>query len=120
MGDYKKLQVWQKAHALALIAHRAATSIRSNKYSALRTQIVRAAMSIPTNIVEGRAQKSERDFVRFLGYAAGSAAELEYHIQLAHDFGVINPEMHSKLVSSLTEVRKMLSGLIRRIQTANS
>lgn len=119
MGDYKKLVVWKKAHELALVTHRAATGIRERKYAALKSQMLRAAMSIPTNIVEGRAQKSEREFARFLGYASGSAAELEYHLTLAHDFGVVTPATHSLITEQLTEVRKMLRGLINRLETAN-
>ena len=78
MSDYKRLQVWQKAHALALHAHRTAMGIRAAHYSPLKSQIIRAAMSIPANIVEGRRQESERDFARFLRYSLNSAYELEY------------------------------------------
>ena len=52
MSDYKKLIVWQKAHALSLNAHRAATAMRGSDYTAFRSQIIRSAMSVPTNIVE--------------------------------------------------------------------
>jgi four helix bundle protein len=62
MSDYKNLQVWQKAHALAIRAYRTAMGIRASRYAALRSQIIRAAMSIPANIVEGRRQDSERNF----------------------------------------------------------
>ena len=79
MGDFKKLLVWQKAHALALRSHRAAGRIRGTQNAALRSQLTRAAQSIAANIVEGLAQHSERDFARFLGYALASAAELEHH-----------------------------------------
>lgn len=119
MGDYKKLLVWQKAHELTLVTHRAATAIRARKYAALRNQILRSVMSIPTNIVEGRCQKSEKDFARFLGYAAGSAAELEYHLKLAHDFGVMKPDTYSLITERLTEVRKMLHALTNRLGAAN-
>jgi hypothetical protein len=60
VSDFKKLLVWQKAHALALHAHRVAMGIRRSHDLALRSQIIRAAMSIPANIVEGRRQESEK------------------------------------------------------------
>ena len=66
MSDYKKLEVWRRAHALALDAHRAATRIRGSHYVSFRSQIIRAAMSIPTNIVEGREQKTEAAFAALL------------------------------------------------------
>jgi four helix bundle protein len=87
MSDYKKLQVWQKAHSLSLNAHRAATGIKGTEYSAFRNQIIRAAMSIPTNIVEGREQKTEASFARYLRIALGSTSELEYHLRAALDIG---------------------------------
>ena len=62
MSDFKKLEVWKKAHQLALDAHKAALGIRGAHYVSLRSQIIRAAMSIPANIVEGREQASEKDF----------------------------------------------------------
>ena len=57
MSDFRKLKVWRKAHALALAVHRTASGIRGQSNAALRTQMVRAAMSIPTNIVEGAVRK---------------------------------------------------------------
>jgi four helix bundle protein len=57
MSDYKNLLVWQKGHALALHAHRMAMDIRAARYSALRSQIIRAAMSVPANIVREDAKR---------------------------------------------------------------
>ena len=85
MSDYKKLQVWRKAHALALNAHRAANRIRGSQYSSFRSQIIRAAMSIPSNIVEGREQETEAAFARFLKIALASASELDYHLLAARE-----------------------------------
>ena len=89
MADFRRLEVWRKAHALALAAHRAAQGIRGAQYSSLRSQLIRAALSIPANIVEGREQKSEADFVRFLRYALASASELEYHLMVGHEIGIL-------------------------------
>jgi four helix bundle protein len=115
MSDFKKLVVWQKAHALALRAHRTAMKIRPARYSGLRSQIIRSAMSIPTNIVEGRRQASDRDFARFLGYSLNSAFELEYHLMLARDIGVIAVDEAESLLEELVQVRKLLHGFINRI-----
>ena len=115
MSDFKNLHVWQKAHALALRAHRTAMGVRASRYASLRSQIIRSSMSIPANIVEGRRQDSERDFARFLRYSLNSAYELEYHLMLARDIDVIaDTEAHS-LLAELIEVRKMLHGLLKRI-----
>jgi len=77
--------------------------------------MVRAAMSIPTNIVEGSSQDSRREFGRFLGYAANSATELEYHLMIARDIRVISVSDFAALVSRTVEVRKMLRGLLKRV-----
>jgi four helix bundle protein len=117
MSDYKKLQVWQKAHSLSLNAHRAATAIKGSQYSAFRNQIIRAAMSIPTNIVEGREQKTEPGFARYLRIALASTSELEYHLRAALDIGALGAEEHESLAVQLTEVRMMLHGLLRRVES---
>jgi len=115
MSDFRNLLVWQKAHALALHANRVATGIRATRYSALRSQITRAAMSIPANIAEGRRQTSDPQFARFLGYSIYSADELEYHLIVACDIGVITPADANSLRSELVEVRRMLYGLRNKI-----
>jgi len=115
MADFKKLLVWQKAHTLALHVHRTAGRIRGPQNAALRNQMTRSAQSIAANIVEGRGQKSERDFARFLGYALNSASELEYHLMMARDVRAIPESEYDALTAQLIEVRKMLHGLIARL-----
>jgi len=84
-------------------------------------------MSIPANIVEGRRQDSEREFARFLRIALNSGCELEYHLLVARDIGVMSETDSESLLREATEVRKMLHGLLNRLgnrpgtqpQTAN-
>jgi four helix bundle protein len=115
MGEFGKLHVWRKAHALALNVHRVAGGIRNSDHLSLRKQMIRAAMSIPTNIVEGRGQQSDRDFCRFLRYSLHSTTELEYHLVVARDVNAISLSDFKSLFDQLIEVRKMLYGLIRSI-----
>jgi four helix bundle protein len=115
VSDFKKLEVWQKAHATALHAHRVATGIRRSQDLALRAQITRAAMSVPANIVEGRRQESEREFARFLRIAVNSGCELEYHLIVARDIGAISEADSASLLREVIEVRKMIHGLLRTI-----
>ena len=115
MSDFKKLHVWQKAHALSLSIDRMCKRIRGSQYASLRSQVFRAAMSISANIAEGRAKNSDKDFGRFLGYALSSCSEVEHHLIVARDTGAI-PE--SDFVSSISQtitVRKMLYGLLKRL-----
>jgi four helix bundle protein len=115
VSDFKKLQVWQKAHALALNAHRVATGIRRSHDVALRSQIIRSAMSIPANIVEGRRQESEKEFARFLRIALNSGCELEYHVIVARDIRAMAERDSESLLRELIEVRKMIHGLLKKL-----
>ena len=115
MADYKKLSVWKKAYALALNADRITAEIRDAPHKPLSSQMNRAALSIPTNIVEGRSKKSDKDFARFLGYALGSATELEHHVMIARDVGAVSAADAKSLIDQAVEVRRMLHGLIDRL-----
>jgi len=117
VSDFRKLDVWRKSHALAMRVHKKAGGIRGPMNAALRNQMVRAAMSIPANIVEGSGQESRCEFARFLRYAANSANELEYHLIAARDADVIALTDFSSLSDRTVEVRKMLRGLLRRVST---
>ena len=117
MSDFKRPQLWHKAHALSLAVDRVSTRMRGSRYASLRNQIFRAAMSIPTNIAEGRRQKSEKEFSRFLGYALNSSSELEYHLIVARDTKVIAESDFVSLISQTITVRKILYGLLKRLST---
>ncbi len=113
VSDFKKLHVWQKAHALSLCVDRISKEIRGARYSSLRNQIFRAATSIPANIAEGRRQESEKEFARFLRYALNSSSELEYHLILALDTQVISEADFRSLATQTIRVRKMLYALLK-------
>ncbi len=115
MADFKKLLVWQRAHDLNLRVSRAATKIRDVPYLTLRSQMVRAALSIPANIVEGRGQSTDAHFARFLRISLNSSSELEYHLITARDLGAISVQLFNSLLGDLVEVRRMLHGLIAKL-----
>jgi four helix bundle protein len=110
--DFKKLKVWQKAHTMAMDVHRVAGQIRGAKHASLRSQMIRAAMSIPTNIVEGCSQQSAREYSRFVRIALNSTSELEYHLLAARDLAATRGTESLTLMSQVVEVRKMLYGLL--------
>ena len=116
MADFKRLEIWQKAHALAIETHRASGRIRGSTHVSLRNQLVRAAMSVPANIVEGRAQKSEPDFCRFLGYAVAPLDEVEYHLIVAHDLEAMCDADFRALTMRLRVVRKQTHALINKMK----
>jgi four helix bundle protein len=111
--DFKKLKVWQKAHVMTLDVHRVAGQIRGAKHAALRSQMTRAAMPVPTNIVEGSGQQSTREYARFLRIALNSTTELEYHLLAARDLGALEETDSLTVITQVIEIRKMLYGLLR-------
>jgi len=124
VSDFRKLRVWQEAQGVAVDAHRVAARMRGGSCATLRDQLSRAAMSVPTNIVEGSAHASPREFARYVQYALASVSELEGHIQLARDLDLITAHDFATLLERIVNVRKMLHGLLKRLNptapTANT
>src|SRR4051812_651431 len=89
--------------------------MRGTHHVSLRTQMLRAAMSIPANIVEGSAQESGKEFGRFLSIAIKSTSELEYHLIVAESIRAIPRYDFESLNAQLVEVRKMLYSLGDRV-----
>ena len=102
---------------MALDTRRVAGQIRGTKHASLKSQMTRAAMSVPTNIVEGSGQQSAREFSRFLRIALNSTTELEYHVLAARDLEVVRASDSLTLSSQVIELRKMLYGLLRYLKS---
>ena len=117
MKDFRNLNVWRKAHELALAVYRETRKLPKEEMFGLTSQIRRSVMSIPANIAEGCGRsQSSGDFARFLQIAAGSASETEYHLLLARDLGFFPGELHSLLDGAVVEVKRMLSSLIQTVR----
>ena len=85
MRDYHRLEIWRRAHALAIAIHGVARGMRGNDFAGLRSQLTRAADSVAATIAEGCGAESPREFARFLGMSIKSASETEYHLLSARD-----------------------------------
>ncbi|MEW5787466.1 MAG: four helix bundle protein [Pseudomonadota bacterium] len=116
MESYRRLLVWQKAMDLAEGIYRLAGSFPQHELYGLTSQIRRAAVSIPSNIAEGRERGSDKDFMRFLGIALGSLAELETQLLLSQRLGYVAEADLQSLVPLADEVGKMLRGLKRSLE----
>jgi len=117
MQDYRKLRVWQKAHELTLKVYAVSAHLTTPPSWPLRDQLLRAAISIPSNIAEGAGRGTDKDFKRFLQHSLGSLNEVEYDLLLARDLGFVTAEEHPKLSARLEEVRRMLSGLMASLNS---
>ena len=116
LKDFKELKVWRKAHDVALGVYRVTRSFPVEERFGLTSQIRRAASSIGANIAEGCGRRSDGELTRFLQIARGSASELEYHLLLSRDLQMLSPENFRSLQQELTEVQRMLTALVQRVQ----
>ncbi|HEY8671886.1 MAG TPA: four helix bundle protein [Terriglobales bacterium] len=117
MKDFRDLLVWNKAHALTLNCYRATNDFPKSELYGLTSQIKRAAASVAANIAEGCGKRGNGDFQRFLGIAAGSASEVEYHVLLARDLGFLDSEQYKSLDAAVVEVKRMLASLILKVES---
>lgn len=118
MQDYKKLVVWAKAHQLVLCVHRSTDRWRRRSDAGLASQLRRAAAAIPANIAEGCHRRSRSEFRRYLEISYASAGEVDYHLLLARDTGVLPAEEYEDLRAKTEHVKRMLAGLVRRLSAA--
>ena len=95
MQDYRKLKVWEKAHAFGLEAHRLCDAYPRRSGTALAPQLRRAALSIASNIVEGTSKTSQPEVRRFLVIALASAGEADYQLLVARDTGLMDPAVYA-------------------------
>jgi four helix bundle protein len=115
MLDYRKLNVWQKAHEFALEIYKISSVFPQNEVYGLVSQMRRAAVSIPSNISEGCGRTGNNELKQFLSVSMGSANEIEYQLFLACDLGYISRSDYKKLNSDIEEIRKMLASYIKKI-----
>src|SRR4051794_12407901 len=115
MRDYHRLEIWRRAHALAIAIHKAARRLRGSEFAALRSQLTRAADSIATNIVEGCGAATVREFARFLDISIKSASETEYHLLSAKDRHALPDHEWQKHSSEAVEIRRMTYAYRQRL-----
>ena len=111
MADFRQLRVWQKAHEVTLDVYRITQHFPKAEAYGLTSQMRRAAISIGSNIAEGRGRDGDAEFARFIQIACGSAAELEYQLLVAKDLGHVAEKECDNLNSRIAEVGRMLVSL---------
>jgi len=109
-GRYQDLKVWQKALELTLAIYRETKHFPREEMYGLTNQMRRAAVSVTSNITEGKGKSSDRDFCRFLCHARGSLHELETQFLIARDLGYLREESIPATEASIAETGKMLNG----------
>ena len=110
--SYKDLIVWKKSMDLVIRIYDITNSFPKSELFGLTNQIRRSAVSIPSNISEGKMRLSDKEFKRFLKIAYGSASELDTQLEISKKLGFGDLEKYSKIENLLIEILKMLNKLI--------
>jgi len=117
LRDYRKYEVWQKAHTLTLFVYKnIMPDFPKSEQFELSSQLKRAVYSVPLKIVEGCGRSTDRDFVHFLDIALGSIHEVAYCTLLAFDLGYIEKEKYEQVTEMIHEITAKLINLIKSIR----
>ena len=116
MQNFKSLKVWEKSHELTLAVYKATANFPKDELYGLTSQIRRACASVPANIAEGCGRTGKAELARFLQVTMGSASELEYHLLLAHDLGLLRDGEYKLLENQAVELKRMLSSFISKLR----
>jgi four helix bundle protein len=111
-SSFRDLRVWQEAMKLTAEIYRSTAGFPKHELYGLSQQIRRAAVSVPSNIAEGKGHRSNKEFVRFLLHARGSLLELQTQVLIAEELQYLQKEDGKRLLTLAEGVGRALSGLI--------
>jgi len=120
MRNWKDLIVWQECHKLVIEIYNLMRNFPKDEIFGLCSQIKRAVISIPTNIVEGHSKSSNKEFVRFLYISRGSLEELKYLLYLSKDLGFINLQDYELLEEKLSKIGYLLNNFMKSLNKTST
>ena len=115
MMTHKNLKVWKDSISFVVDLYRATNRFPEEEIYGISSQIRRAAASVPSNIAEGHGRCSDKELIRFLYIALGSAAEIETLLIISFELEFLDKTIFEELNGRNTAIIKMLSGLIRSV-----
>ena len=119
MGEsYRDLIAWRKAMDLVTDIYRVTRSFPRDELYGLTNQLRRAAVSVPSNIAEGQARFSPKEFHHFLSHARGSLVEIETQLTIAQNLDYLSPDLAQPVLDKAAELGRVLNGLITSIKSA--
>ena len=114
--DHRRLRVFQEAHELIIAIYQETRNFPRDEWFGMRAQLRRAAVSIPSNIVEGSARRGIRESVNFLNMSRGSAGEVAYLVSLASELGYLSPTASQLLQHKCDRLIPQLESLIQKLE----
>ncbi len=119
MRDFRKLKIWEQGIEIVKEVYKLSQKLPSEEKFGLKSQITRAAVSIPSNIAEGSSRNSEIEFKRFLEIAIGSLFEVETQLIIIQELDLIKKEELKNIFDLLENEAKMINGLITKLKANN-
>lgn len=116
MRDFREIKAWQKGHSVTLAVYKATATFPKEELFGLTSQMRRASMSVEANIAEGCGRDGDAELARFLQIAMGSASELECHLVLATDLGLLSANISRSLINDTVEVKRMLAAFLKKLK----
>ena len=116
MRSHHNLDAWKKSVDFVVLIYKMTESFPKEEKFGLTSQIRRAAVSIPANIAEGAARKSDKEFLQFLSISQGSASEVETEILIAYRRGFLNESNFEISNRSLDDIGKLITGLSNHLK----
>ncbi|MGF7042072.1 four helix bundle protein [Mucilaginibacter lappiensis] len=117
MHNFKELKVWKAGIEISKVVFQLCKTLPPEEKYGLISQMIRSAISIPSNIAEGCGRKSNKELHHFLSIALGSSFELETQLIIAKEFNYINQEKLEDACTVITDIQKMLYGLQKSLNT---
>jgi len=119
-GTYEDLEAWQLAMDLVESVYRHTEEFPRQESYGLTSQLRRAAVSVPSNIAEGKGRSSDRELLQSLNHARGSLYEVQTQLKIARRLQYVSAESADQLDSRAAEVGRLLNGLIRAFRARSS
>lgn len=116
MRDHTKLRAFELADEVAFLIYQTTSGFPREELYGLTSQMRRAAVSVPSNIVEGCARDTQADYLRFLVIAFGSLRELHYQLSLSNRLGFLSNQDLSQIAPIIVETEKVMNALIRALK----
>ena len=116
MRDYRKIEAWHLADDLTVAIYQKTQGFPKEELYGVTSQIRRAAYSVPSNIAEGSARESLRDYLHFLYIARASLTETQYFVHLSKRLGYLSEEDHDVLMDQVKDAFRRLHGLIKAVE----